>query len=222
MWSERRNALIFKPGNLLTVRDYSERLSAHFDWETKYDHFGNGKSLSIEGYSVEVAMNNSTSCLEFHSHFFDDRRQDASTTNTHMIKILDNMRQNNQDVSECTIWESTDWRSKQYRCGAALYFLSYVSAKYNIIVDQMIGAPGHGKDIVDSINVCDKRYLKGKMCMIGTLEADNYSKKVKHTQWLTMHITVLQKSTRGYVNVVKERMDQRVIVSTKCVKLNAR
>ena len=37
-----------------------------------------------------------------------------------------------------------------------------------------------------------------------------------------MHITVLQKSARGYVNVVKERMDQRVIVSTKCVKLNAR
>ena len=108
MWSERRNAFIFKPGNLLTVRDYSERLSAHFDLETKYDHFGNGKSLSIEGCSVEVAMNNSTSCLEFHSHFFDDRRQDASTTNTHMIKILDNMRQNNQDVSECTIWESTD------------------------------------------------------------------------------------------------------------------
>ena len=86
----------------------------------------------------------------------------------------------------------------------------------------MIGTPGHGKDCVDSIHASDKRYLKGKMCMIGTLEVDDYSKKMKHTQWLTMHIAVLQKSARGYANVVKERMDKRVIVSTKCVKLNAR
>ena len=26
----------------------------------------------------------------------------------------------------------------------------------------MIGAPGHGKDVVDRINACDKRYLMGK------------------------------------------------------------
>ena len=37
----------------------------------------------------------------------------------------------------------------------------------------MIGAPGHGKDVVDGINACDKRYLMGKMCMIGTPEADD-------------------------------------------------
>ena len=77
----------------------------------------------------------------------------------------------------------------------------------------MIGTLCHGKDCVDYIHASDKRYLKGKMCMIETLEADDYSKKIKHTQWLTMHITVLQKSARGYVNVVKERMDQRVLWS---------
>ena len=37
----------------------------------------------------------------------------------------------------------------------------------------MIGAPEHGKYVVDGINTCDNRYLMGKMCMIGTLEADN-------------------------------------------------
>ena len=42
----------------------------------------------------------------------------------------------------------------------------------------MIGAPGHGKDIVDSINACDKRYLKEKMCMIGTPEADDCTKRI--------------------------------------------
>ena len=37
----------------------------------------------------------------------------------------------------------------------------------------MLGDPGHGKDMVDGINACDKRYLMGEMCMIGTPEVDD-------------------------------------------------
>ena len=99
---------------------------------------------------------------------YDDNRQDASSTNAHMIKMLDNMRQNNQDVSGCTIWDSTDGCSKQY----------YVSAKYNIIVDRMIGTLGHGKDIVYGINSCEIWYLKVKMCMVSTPEAGDYNKRI--------------------------------------------
>ena len=43
-----------------------------------------------------------------------------------------------------------------------LYFLSMISTNFNIIVDRMIGAPGHGKDVVDGINACDNRYMMGK------------------------------------------------------------
>ena len=42
----------------------------------------------------------------------------------------------------------------------------------------MIGALGHGKDIVDAINACDKRYLKEKMCMVGTPEAGDCKKRM--------------------------------------------
>ena len=42
------------------------------------------------------------------------------------------------------------------------YFLSIISTNFNIIVDRMIGAPGHGKDVVDGINACNKRFLMGK------------------------------------------------------------
>ena len=42
------------------------------------------------------------------------------------------------------------------------FFLSILSTNFNIIVDRMIGAPGHGKDVVDGINAFDKRYLMGK------------------------------------------------------------
>ena len=42
----------------------------------------------------------------------------------------------------------------------------------------MVSAPGHGKDIVDTINACVKRYLKEKMFMIGTSEADDSTKRM--------------------------------------------
>ena len=41
-------------------------------------------------------------------------------------------------------------------------FLSMISNNFNIIADRTIEAPGHGKDVVDRINACDKRYLMGK------------------------------------------------------------
>ena len=37
----------------------------------------------------------------------------------------------------------------------------------------MIGVPGHGKDIVDTINTCDKRYLKEKNMPSWNPEADD-------------------------------------------------
>ena len=42
----------------------------------------------------------------------------------------------------------------------------------------MIGARWHGKDVIDSINSCDKCYLMGEVCMIGTPETDDNEKKI--------------------------------------------
>ena len=95
-----------------------------------------------------------------------------------MMNMIDNLKLNNQDISGCTIWKSTDGCSNQYRCGAILYFFSYVSSKYITKLDRMIGTPTHEKDIVDGTNSCDKRYLKGKTCMIRKLEADDFSKRI--------------------------------------------
>ena len=186
-----------KPGSLLTVRDYAERLLAHFYLEIQSDHFGNGRLLSTEDCSVEVSMNSFISRLQFHSHFSDNSRQDASTTIAHMMKMMDKLKLNNQDINESTIWESTDKCSKQYRCGSALHFLSYISCKYKIIIDQMIGAPNHGKDLIDSINTSDKRYVKGKMCMIWTPEPDDCSKRMqKHSVIDNAHYSFVEECKR--------------------------
>ena len=58
-----------------------------------------------------------------------------------------------------------------------MYFLSLLSSNFNIIIDRMIGAPVHSKDIMDVMNSFHNRYLKGKMCMVGTSAVD-YSTKI--------------------------------------------
>ena len=68
----------------------------------------------------------------------------------------------------------------------------------------MIGAPGHGKDIVYAINSCDKRYLKEKMCMIGTPEVDDSTKRMdahamignKRSSWAVSCKILLEDNTR--------------------------
>lgn len=43
----------------------------------------------------------------------------------------------------------------------------------------MIGTLGHGKDIVDAINACDKIYLKEIIFMVGTPEVDDKPKIIE-------------------------------------------
>ena len=53
------------PGDILSVRDYTERLSSHFNFEIQSDHFGNGRSLSIEDYNIQYIDKKHS---ELHSH----------------------------------------------------------------------------------------------------------------------------------------------------------
>ena len=148
------------------MRDYTGPLSAHFNLEVQSDHFGNGRSLSIEGCNIQYIDQDHEDYSEFYYHPFGDSRQDTSTIHAHMISLLNELQQCKKLKPKFTILESNDGYCKQYRCGVSLYFLSLLSSNFNITIDRMIGAPGHGKGIVDAINACDKRYLKEKMCMV--------------------------------------------------------
>jgi hypothetical protein len=69
-------------------------------------------------------------------------------------------------------WQDTDGCGKEYRCGTALYLLSLLASPIHVVIDRVMGAPGHGKDIVDGLNATDKRFLKDKMCLTGSPEAN--------------------------------------------------
>ena len=47
--------------------------------------------------------------------------------------------------------------------------MTVLSSSYGIIMYQAINAPGNGNNVVDVINATDKRNLKGKMELMGTL-----------------------------------------------------
>ena len=86
------------------------------------------------------------------------------------------MEKGNNLNRNCTIWESTDGCCKQYRCGLSSCFLSLLSSNFYITIDKVIDSPGYGKYIVDAINTCDKRYVKGNIGMARTPKAEESTK----------------------------------------------
>ena len=61
------------------------------------------------------------------------------------------------------MYDHTDGCTCQYRCATAIYFLSMLSFMFKITINQMVHAPGHGKDKVDGLNATTKRFLQQKM-----------------------------------------------------------
>ena len=194
-----------------TRRDYAERLAAAFSLEIQSDHFGNGRSLSMEGSAVETfckaavdawrngvwQMDEAQLKMVFHSHFSDDSRQDAATTHAHMTVLLKQLKEIGELCAGMTLWDYTDGCMKQYRCGTALYLLSVLATTFGITTSRAIGAPGHGKDVVDALNATDKIFLRKKMCMIGTPEAkDGASRMAAHSMLGDAKMSLAEESQR--------------------------
>ena len=66
--------------------------------------------------------------------------------------LFDHLKEIGELMAGLTVWDDTDGCGKQYRCGTAMYLLSVLASTYGIVIDRAIGAPGHGKDIVDGLN----------------------------------------------------------------------
>ena len=80
------------------------------------------------------------------------------------------MKEDNQDNDGC---------AKQYRCGNAIYCNALLLVRHGIFIDVAIGAPGHGKDMVDGIGAVEKKFLSGYFCLIGTPEAACQANRIK-------------------------------------------
>eukprot|EP00957_Ditylum_brightwellii_P017170 1294497-Ditylum_brightwellii.AAC.1 len=59
--------------------------------------------------------------------------------------------------------EDTDGYSKQCRSASSLYLISTIYMEYGIVIDHAVGAPRHGKDVVDGLNAVNKKFLRTAM-----------------------------------------------------------
>ena len=168
-------------------RDYAEPISQEKDMEIQSDHFGYVPSCSIEGVCVWSAVPDSIASfdlgtlpladvdrtMKFHSHLSDHSKQDAATTHAHMCVLLNKLKESGEVVPRrTTILDHSNGCSKQYRCGTSIYLLLVLSSQFGVTVDRMIGAPGHGKDVVDALNATTKKYIKQKMRMVSNPGSD--------------------------------------------------
>ena len=81
-----------------------------------------------------------------------------------------------------TIWENTDGCDEQYRCASALYLMSVMSQTFSLIIDRVISAPGHGKEVVDGLNAVDNRYIYQLMSRVQLPGSIRFDSQIKiHT-----------------------------------------
>eukprot|EP00957_Ditylum_brightwellii_P162589 12380629-Ditylum_brightwellii.AAC.1 len=97
--------------------------------------------------------------MESHLHSLDGPKQGAATTNVHMDIFLNSLISREALQKKGIIWDDTVGCGKQYRCARVFWLLSYLSQKYNKVIDQAIAAPVHGKGLVDRIGAIDKSFL---------------------------------------------------------------
>ena len=176
---------------MFSERDYAERLVKQLDGEIQSDHFGDNPTLSIEGCTLQYhkylpSSTNTTKehesfiAFDFHSHFADFSRQDAATTFEHMCSMFKVHESIHGTITKNSVLlDHTDGCAKQYRSGNALFLLNIFSLKYHIVIDRAVGAPGHGKSIIDGLNAVDKHYLRKVMCMSGSTKSDDLEIRMK-------------------------------------------
>ena len=158
--NQEKNTFKAAACDIMTRRDYAERLWAKFNKEIQSDHFGQGTTMSKVGCFVEYFAKNGEIFAHFHLHMAEKSSQDPAATHAHMQVWLNLLAdQKKVHYSHSTIGEHTDGCIKQYRCAKALHLLSYLALQYGITMDRQID-PGHEKDVVDGPNAQDKVYLR--------------------------------------------------------------
>ena len=92
----RVSAFKGQSNDIMTRRDYAERLLAKFNEEIQSTHFGQGTTVSIEGCYVEFKTIDGAVSAHFHSHMSDKSTQDAATTHAHLSVLLNKLSEEKQ------------------------------------------------------------------------------------------------------------------------------
>ena len=90
---------------------------------------------------------------QFSSCLFYESDQDDRTTAKNLRIIFQLLLTKGFIATFLTImWDHMNGFAKQYCCASDIYLLTCFALEFIIIVDRLVGSPGHGKDVVDDMN----------------------------------------------------------------------
>ena len=147
-------------------------------------NFGDSCDMSMEGSSVKTfttedinlhqegllkLLSEADATMDIHPQFLDDNPQNDISTHCHIHVLIYDLKKCQRFMDGWMMFDNTDRCAKQYCCATAIHLLSMLTAEFNVTINLAIAAPGHGNDLVDGINACNKQYLKQMMMRITLL-----------------------------------------------------
>jgi len=152
---------LLKAGSVTIQRDYADALVSEITDESTSTHFGENAKLSMEGITMRFVDANDAEHMLYYVFLSDDNRQDSRTSYINTSRMIDDLRESYGLLPRgSTLLELMDGCSRQCRCSTALWTLTALSYKHQIIIDRMISAPHHGKGDCDSQSGVDKNYMR--------------------------------------------------------------
>ena len=204
-------------GEIGIGHDFTEALSITHADEIQTMHFGHSVNISIEGYTLHYRLNNQQDRLtfDFHSFLSDDKTQLSSTVHWHMEKLICILLETKILLRGGRILGITDGCAKQYKSATAVYFLSTLAVKYNIVVDRAISASGHGKSSVDAINGLDKNTITRTSARIVQNAEDALKKESKSLKVQSFEDVGIASKRYSPAEDCKRILEQEAVSSVK-------
>ena len=161
---------------LMIQSDYSEKYQPQPDGQFQSQYFDKHGSVSMEGHAATYYNEAKEKfVLNFYSALSDEKRQDAGTTAENIQKMLEDIFLAKKELvfrSLKSIISICDGCAAQYRSGSVCYELMLLAVVWDIPIDRVIQASGHGKGIVDSQSGKDKTLLDMFFdCLVANPEA---------------------------------------------------
>ena len=103
----------------------------------------------------------------------DDTTQMASTFYFHMDILIQKLMDSKIISKGGRVLSQTDGCAKQYKCATAIYFMSLLETKNDIVVDRAISSIGHGKSLVGKCLIKNLKALWWDICVtLKTIESN--------------------------------------------------
>ena len=157
-------------GSILCIRDYTDRCPLVFHNEAQSAGMSHQHTIGIEGIAHWYLGLDGVQQLNFCSYISDSSVQDASTSNQNTVEFITYLQQKKNLLprgTDANFYQQSDGCAKQYRSARSVMFYILLANRFLINCNIMITAPGHGKDMVDSLTGVDKRFLEGKFNKAG-------------------------------------------------------